>query len=207
MQIYPRILTEDVQAAHLDDQVILHFLRNIDDLDVDITEPDVDAGLVRARKQLRLFIRDIEDEMLSYHTDERERAHPSPDFYVFSGGIRQRGVALYGYEEVTEEDREAQQDEDQQADADGREPDVIAPKYPDGTIYEVGAPNIVEIRDDLLRALRYTVADVAEHEVQRPSRHIEVKSEGQSHEEYDLTERPVRLYHRLREFDISTVWH
>lgn len=207
MVIYPRILTEDVQATYLGDPVILHFLRNVSDLDVDLSQPDVDPGLARAREQLRVFLRDIEDETLWFYTDQQQTGADRSTRFDGAVTTREQGVALDGYVAVTEQSRQAQATEDEQAAIEGRDADAIVPRYPDDTLYEAGAPNVVQMPGDLLMTLRSTIADVAEHEVKRPDRHVKVKSEGRSREEYVLTERPRQLYHRLNRFDRTSAWY
>ena len=169
-------------------------------------EPPED--LVQARKELNLFVRDIEDEVLEHHTDTDALEHPSPDYYYFRGSMNRREVALQGYYEVTDRDLEEQAQEDADAAAAGTEPEQLVPTYPNGEYYNAGDPHILKMDSDLLLALRLTIAAVAEHETKRPSRHLESKSTGMgSKETYIQNERPMRLYRRLRNFDTSIAWH
>lgn len=236
MNTYPRILTLEHYPLYLDETVIKDYLRNVTDLDVDIeVEPEVqtdasgdpvldpetgdpvlinpatgevyeepDPKLVQARRKLDLFIRAIEDETLGFYEDQS--ASPVDQSLIFDfddRGSRYQPVALQGYAIVT-----ADQVETQQAIDDGTiTGDDVVPKFPDGTLYRPGDPNILEMARNLLLTLRSTIANVALHETERPERYLAVKSEGQSREEYVLSERPRQLYHRLDRFDLTTSWY
>jgi len=174
----PKILTEDLFSRFLADSVILDYLRDVSDLDADLSTAD--EGLVDARKDLRLYVFSIEREVLSKFSN-RSGNQPLGAF----GVLRGLGVRLRGYREVTE-----------QQITDGTEPTL-----PDGTSYEAGDPNPKTMDTDLLFALRKTIADVAEHDTGLPPRHLESKSQGGSSETYNTARRPTSLYRHLRPFD------
>jgi hypothetical protein len=182
----PKILTTDLFGVHLADVVIDDYLRQPADLGVDLTDPDVDPKLANRRKQLRMFVAEMEMETLQHYTEPITHTSRVPEPGRFSAFYPDpSGIYLAGYREVTQQDID----------------DDTAPALPDGSVYEVGDPHITDMDAQLLFALRRTIAAVCEHETQRPSRHIEVKTEGQSREEYVLTERPSSLYRLLEPFD------
>ena len=198
MSQQPKILTEDQFRLFLSDKTVDEFLRQPSDLDVDINAtPPPDPKLVRARKKLRLFILDIEREILLHFTEPLRSATNSLgrfDAFIPTVG----SVRLVGYREVTQQQAQSTPGDPLYAEL---------PKLPDGTPYEKGDPNPITSEEDVIQALRFTIADVADHEIKRPDRSIEVKSEGQSREEYILTERPMALFRRLRQFDVREPHH
>lgn len=179
----PHVLTEDQFRRYLEEAVILDYLRNVSDLDVDITAADADEDLVEARKDLRFYILGLEQDTFDKFRGQSGAAAP----LRFEGGGRLTNdvIRLDGYKEVTQE----------QVDS-GTEP-----TYSDGTSYEVGVPNPEAMDDALTEAVRRTVADVAAHDTGLPPRHVKSKSQGNSSEEYDQVRRPSGLYRRLRRFD------
>ena len=192
----PKILTENLFRLVLSGAVIGEFLRQPADLDVDINAtPAPDPKLIRARKKLRLFVLDIEREILLTYSEPRVRSAPGR-FDQFIPAIG--SVHLTGYREVTEAEASS-------APGDPLYSDL--PKLPDGTEYETGDPNVLTSDERLIRALRYTIADVADHEIERPDRTVLEKSQAASKEVYDLTERPLALYRRLSTFDVRRAHH
>ena len=210
MIVYPRILPKDLYKTYLARKVIREFLRNVSDLDVDIESPapppnDPDPKLVEARRKLDLFVRQIEDETLYFFSDTVSSTVDSTRFTEIDGLLQnQQTVALAGYVEVTQEAIDAQLLEDSM---NPMNPEEIVPRYPDGELYNVGDPNIVQMDGALLLALRSTVASVARHEVEQPSMHLLLKrAEDGSREEYAMRSRPKELYTQINRFDVSTPW-
>jgi len=189
----PKILTRDLYRLYLADVVIGDYLRQPSDLDIDLDPPDpADAPedkLILARERLDLFVQQIEEEVLLKYSEPRVRVSPGrfDPFFPTLGAVH-----LLGYREVTQEEVDTGTD---------------LPSTPDGEDYEEGDPNIITSDEDLIKALRQTIAAVAEHEVQRPDRTITRKSREQSREDYDLTERPSGLYRKMLRFDIRRSHH
>ena len=191
----PKILTEDQFSLVLSRSTIREYLRQLSDLDVDINAtPAPSPKLIRARRQLRIFVADVEQEILARYRKPSTRNL----FQSLNRDLVVDGVQLTGYREVTEEQAAS-------VPGDPLYPDL--PKLPDGTEYEAGDPNPITSNGDLVRAIRLTIADIADHEIERPDRFLESKSQAQSKEVYDLTERPRALYRRLRQFDARDPHH
>jgi len=175
--------TPDLKKLYLAEVVITDYLRQVEDLDVPVgTDPKLDIQ----RDRLRIFLHKMEEETL------RRYREPLPHRFR-TGDLNDpalREAQLDGYKTVTQKEID----------------DGAAPTYPDGTVYKVADPNPETMDDGLLFALRTVVAKVAEHETERPTRHLVVKTQGNTREEYVQNERPRTLYAPLRPYDATVIW-
>jgi len=185
----PKILTEDLFKLYLTDKTVKEWLRQVSDLDIDLTQPGVEERLILQRKKLQLLISTVEQEVLQKYSEPRVRVSPArfDPFFPAIGAVH-----LIGYREVFEEEVNTGTD---------------LPSLPDGTDYEVGDPNVITSDERLVEALRQTISKIAHHEVQLPNDGLTRKLEGESREFYDPTRRPSSLYRLMQVFDIRRSHH